>query len=113
MISAQTTMILEAALLGKRNYILAYDDGIHRFNPKFIFENSPSLFGIAERLENVRMVRKIEDLEKIFAPGDQLKRDIELLDIDYFVSKEATANYASNLKKAVDKIMTQYPNVYG
>ena len=107
MISAQTTMILEAALLGKRNYILAYSDGIHRFNPKFIFDNFPSLFGIVERLENVRMVRKVEDLEKIFAPGDQLKQDIEPLDIDFFVSKEATANYASNLKKAVEKVMAQ------
>ena len=53
------------------------------------------------------MVRKMEDLEKIFAPGDQLKRDVELLDIDYFVSKEATANYASNLEKAVEKIIAQ------
>ena len=107
MISAQTTMILEAALLGKRNYILAYSDGIHRFNPKFIFDNFPSLFGIVERLENVRMVRRKEDLEKIFAPGDQLKRDVQPLDIDYFVSKEATANYASNLEKAVEKIIAQ------
>jgi len=75
--------------------------------PKFIFDNFPSLFGIVERLENVRMVRRKEDLEKIFAPGDQLKRDVQPLDIDYFVSKEATANYASNLEKAVEKIIAQ------
>jgi len=110
MICAQTTMILEAAFMGKKNYILAYDDGLHRFNPKFIFDNCKSLFGVVEGLENVRMVRRMEDLERIFTSGDQLKQPVNLIDVDYFVSKEATVRYSSNLNKAVDKIISEHSN---
>jgi len=105
MISPQTTMILEAALLGKKNYILAYDDGCHRFGPKFIFDNCIFLNGI-ECLPNVRMVRTFEDMEKIFISGDWMKQQAEPVDVDYFVSKEATADYPANLKKIISQILT-------
>jgi len=104
MISPQTTMILEAALLGKTNYLLAYDDGLHRFGPKFIFDNCVFLSGV-ERLSNVRMVHKMEDVEKIFDPSDSLKKEVEPLDVDYLISKEASANYSENLKKTVETIL--------
>lgn len=109
MICAHSTMILEALLFNKKIYLLAYDDGFHRFGPHWAFENAGHLFGI-ERLKNVRMVRKKEDLGKIFTSGDELKihEPIEPLDIDYFISKEATANYAVNFKKAVNDIMDIY-----
>lgn len=106
MISPQTTMILEASLANKRHYILSYDDGIHRFGPKFIFDNCRFLFGV-ERLPNVRMVRKLEDLRKIFDPSDPLKEEVEPLDVDYFISKENSANYSENLKKVIDTILTK------
>lgn len=107
MISPQTTMILEAALLGKKNYLLAYDDGLHRFGPKFIFDNCVFLNGV-ERLLNVRMVRKMEDVEKIFDPSDPLKEEAEPLDVDYLISKEASANYSANLKKVIDTILSRW-----
>jgi len=106
MISPQTTMILEATLFDKRNYILACDDGIHRFNPKWTFENITHLKDV-KRLKNVRMVNSFDEIEKIFSPGDELKRPVEPLDIDYFISKEKTANYSTNLKKVIDIILSK------
>ena len=111
MISPQTTMILEASLFDKKVYILAYNDGVHSFGPHWAFNQGRYLFNL-ERLENIRMIYKIEDMEKIFTPGDELKQSVlpaqasEPIDIDYFVSKEATANYPANLKRTIDTILT-------
>lgn len=107
MIVAQSTMLLEAALFDKKTYLLAYDDGFHSFGPHWIFGNGLHLVGI-DHLKNVRMIHNIEDLDKIFDPGDPLKENVEPIDIDYFVSKEATANYAANLKKTVDTILNNW-----
>ena len=98
-------MLLEATLLGKRVYLLAYDDKIHKFNPEWVFKYAGHLHGL-EKIENIRMVRDKEDIEKIFLPGDQLKQvHNESMNIDWFVAKEATADYSSNLKKIVDEIL--------
>jgi len=106
-ICPHSTMLIRASLLGKRTYLLCYDDGVHDFGgSRWAFETQKHLIGV-ERLSNVRMVRKIEDLEKIFVPGDELKEPIDPLDVDYFVSKEATINYVSNLKRVVDEILAK------
>ncbi len=107
MICAHSTMILEAALFDKKMYLLAFDDGIHRLGPRWYYENCYHLFGV-ERLKDARMVRAAEDTDKIFTPGDQLKEQVKPLDIDYFVAKEATANYPANLKKVVDTILANW-----
>lgn len=109
MICAHSTMILEAALFNKKTYLLAYNDGFHRLGPHWAFENMGHLFGV-ERLGNVRMIRNKDDIEKIFSPNDELKtkEQAEPLDIDYFISKEATANYASNLKGVIDMILARH-----
>jgi hypothetical protein len=104
MICPQSTMMLESSIYNKRTYLLAYDDGLHRFGPKWVFENGLHLKGI-EKLSNIRMIDNFEDMEKIFSPGDQLKKDCETIDIDYFVSRKATANYASNLRETIDLIL--------
>lgn len=104
-ICPQSTMLLEATLLGKRAYLIAYDDGIHRFNPKWTFEKAGHLHGL-DQLESIRMVRNQEDIEKIFLPGDQLKKTFDKpADIDLFVAKDQTRNYPSNLKKVIDTIL--------
>ncbi len=104
-ICPESTMLLEATLLGKRVYLLAYDDKIHKFNPEWVFKYAGHLHGL-EKIENIRMVRDKEDIEKIFLPGDQLKQvHNESMNIDWFVAKEATADYSSNLKKIVDEIL--------
>lgn len=110
MICAHSTMILNASLMGKRVYLLAYDDGVHRFGPHWSYQNAGHLFDI-ERLENVRMVKDIKDMERIFSAGDELKEKTEQsLDINYFIAKEPSANYALNLKKVVDRILQDEKN---
>jgi len=105
MVCAHSTMILNASLLGKRVYLLAYDDGVHRFGPHWSYQNAGHLFDV-ERLGNVRMVRNTEDIEKIFSSEDGLKTiGINQLDIDYFIAKELSANYAPNLKSVVGRIL--------
>jgi len=107
MICTSSTMILEAALFNKKMFLLAYDDGIHRYGSHWTYKEGRHLYGV-ERIPNVRMVYDINDMEKIFTPGDQLKQSLEPIDVDYFVSRGATANYSSNLKKVVDKIIIEY-----
>lgn len=52
------------------------------------------------------MVRKKADIEKIFLQGDQLRESFSgPVDIDWFVGKEATTHYPSNLKKVIDMIL--------
>ncbi|MBI4160645.1 MAG: hypothetical protein HY506_01945 [Candidatus Yanofskybacteria bacterium] len=104
-ICPQSTMLLEATMLGQKVYLVAYDDGIHRFNPKWTFEKTAHLHGL-ERLENIRMVRNKEDIEKIFLPGDQLKKTFdEPVSIDFFIAQDQTKAYPSNLKKIIDMIL--------
>ncbi len=110
MIAPQSTMLLEGALFDKPTYLMAYDDGFHPFGPKWIFENGLHLKGV-DRLKNVRMIHKKEDMEKIFLPGDRLKEAGEAIDIDYFVSLEATANYSSNLKNKIDSVLSSWHKV--
>jgi hypothetical protein len=105
MICPESTMILEGSLMDKRVYVLVYDDGIHAHNPSWDFKNDLHVWD-TQRLKNVRMVHKFEDIEKIFTPGDLLKQEIEPIDIDYFVSKEATLNYSQNLNKNIEKILS-------
>ena len=106
MVSPFTTMVLEASLFDKKVFTLVYDDGFHAsFSLKYLFKTLLHSKGI-DGLKNMRMVHSFDDLEKIFSEGDQLKQsDVKLLDIDYFVSKEATANYPANLRKVVETIL--------
>ena len=106
MICSHTTMMIEAPLFGKRVYALAYDDGRHPNGPHWAYKNFRHLFGL-ERVPNVRIIRNQEDVEKIFSPGDRLGQPAEPLDIDYFISKEATKNHSADLKKSIDKIMLE------
>lgn len=106
MICAHSTMILNASLMGKKIFLLAHDDGVHRFGPHWSYKNAGHLFDI-NRLENIRMVRNINDMEKIFSSDDELKEHGGgILDIDYFIAKEPSVNYASNLKNIVNKILS-------
>lgn len=107
MICPLSTMIIEGSLFDKKVYILAYDDGIAPDNLKYLFHNFIHFKGV-DHLKNARMVYNFEDLEKIFTPGDTLKQSLEPIDLDYFISREATANYPANLKRIVDKILTSW-----
>jgi len=107
MVCAHSTMILNASLLGKRVYLLSYDDGVHRFGPHWSYQNAGHLFDV-ERLENVRMIRDINDMEKIFIIGDELNKNSNPLDIDYFIAKDLLDNYASNLKNVVGNILSKH-----
>lgn len=103
-ICPQSTMLLEATLLGKRVYLIAYNDGIHRFNPEWVFKHAGHLHGL-DGLENVRMVRSEGDIEKIFLSGDKLKESVrEHYDIDWFIAKDATMHYPQNLKNVIDAL---------
>ena len=107
MVCAHSTMILNASLVGKMVYLLAYDDSVHCFGPHWSYKNAGHLFDV-ERLGNVRMVKNFNDMEKIFTLGDELKENIESLDIGHFIAKEPSANYASNFKSVVDKILSKH-----
>ena len=103
-ICPQSTMLLEATLLGKRVYLISYNDDIHRFNPEWVFKHAGHLHGL-DGLENVRMVRRENDIEKIFLSGDQLKESgLKHYDIDWFVAKDATMHYPENLKNVIDTL---------
>jgi len=104
MICSHTTMMLEAPLFNKRIYALAYDDGIHSNGPHWAYKNFRHMFGI-EHLSNIRMVYNKNDMEKIFIPDGLKQLPGEITDIDYFISKEATANYPANLRRVVGNIL--------
>ncbi len=104
MICAHSTMILEASLFDKKMYLLSYEDGVHNFGSShWGYETQKHLVGV-ERLPNARMVRHMEDLEKIFSSDEQLKENKDPLTIDYFIARPETANYAHNLKLTIDKV---------
>lgn len=99
-----STMMLEGLIFRKRVYGLAHDDGIHWRNLKYLYTNYGHFRGI-EKVENSAIIHRLEDLEKIFTNPDELKTVESPVDIDYFISSD-TGNYSSNLKKAVDTILT-------
>lgn len=106
MVLSHSTMILEAALFDKKMYLLSYDDKVHPFGPHWLFNFEGGLhLKHIDRLSLVRMVPTIEDVEKIFAPGDPLKKDVEPLALDYFIDTRATAQYSRNLKAVIDGIL--------
>ena len=107
-IGPQSTMTLEAVSLGKVAYVIAYDDGLHKLGPKWTLENTAHLEGL-ECVENIRLIRSKEDLERVFLPGDRLKETFKkLMTVDWFVSRESTVNYPKNFKNTVDAIINKW-----
>jgi hypothetical protein len=107
MICPLSTMIIEASIFEKKVFALAYDDGVSPYGLKHHFDKYIHFKDI-DRLDNVRMVYKLEDMEKIFLPGDTLKQNKEPIGIDYFISRKAAANYPSNLKKIIDDVIISW-----
>ena len=97
-ISPLTTMIMEAAIVGKYVMVLAYDDGIHYTNPKNALNNYEHFEGVKD-ISAFKFCYKYEDLSN------------KLLEMLKLVGSEPKYNdFKDEIKYIIDQTGEKYSN---